>query len=47
MTVSIPAAYLHNTCGLCGTFDNDKSNEYRLKNGSLVSKNILVLNQMF
>ena len=35
--VWISAAYKENTCGLCGTFDDDKSNEFRLNNGSLVS----------
>ena len=36
LKVWISVAYWNNTGGLCGTFDNDKTNEFRLKDGSLV-----------
>ena len=35
--VSISYSYWEKTCGLCGTFDGDKSNDFVLPNGELVS----------
>ena len=35
--IEVPYTYWNNTCGLCGTFDDDRNNEYRLQDGSLVS----------
>ena len=34
--VTIPVAYWNRTCGLCGTFDGDKHNDFALQDGSLV-----------
>ena len=35
--VEVPVDYWNNTCGLCGTFDGDITNEYLDSNGVLVS----------
>ena len=37
LTVRVPGMYWNRTCGLCGSFDGDKENDYRLPDGSLVS----------
>jgi hypothetical protein len=34
--VTVPETYWNRTCGLCGSFDGDQGNEYRLPDGSLV-----------
>ena len=35
--IEVPFEYWDGTCGLCGTFDDDKDNDFRLPDGSLVS----------
>lgn len=36
--IEVSYDYWNATCGLCGTFDDDKTNEFRLQDGSLVSR---------
>ena len=38
--IEISPDYWNNTCGLCGTFDDDQSNDFRTSNGSVVSSYI-------
>ncbi|XP_016349977.1 IgGFc-binding protein-like [Sinocyclocheilus anshuiensis] len=35
VTVTIPGNYRHKTCGLCGNFDGDPSNDFRLPDGNV------------
>ena len=35
--VTVPQAYWNRTCGLCGTFNGDKHDDFILPDGSLVS----------
>ena len=35
--VEIPYTYWNRTCGLCGTFDGDFTNDFTIPDGSLVS----------
>ncbi|XP_038059591.1 IgGFc-binding protein-like [Patiria miniata] len=35
--VEVPYQYWNNTCGLCGTFDGDRLNDYRRSDGELVN----------
>ncbi len=35
VTVTIPGNYRHTTCGLCGDFDGDPSNDLRLPDGNV------------
>ncbi|XP_071498835.1 zonadhesin-like [Diadema antillarum] len=34
-TIEVPYQYWNATCGLCGTFDDDRSNDFRLQDGSV------------
>ena len=36
-TIRMSSNYFNNTCGLCGTFDDDASNDFRIPDGTVVS----------
>ncbi|KAG8570025.1 hypothetical protein GDO81_014652 [Engystomops pustulosus] len=38
VAVTLPSSYAGAVCGLCGNFDNDKSNEFLMKNNQLTTK---------
>ena len=35
--IEISPDYFNTTCGLCGTFDDDQSNDFMIPDGSIVS----------
>lgn len=35
--IQVPFDYWNATCGLCGTFDDDRDNDFRLPDGTKVS----------
>ena len=37
VAVHVPHTYLNSTCGLCGTLDGDKTNDFTTPDGILVS----------
>ncbi len=38
--ITIPRKYKKKICGLCGNWDDDKNNDFTLKNGEVVSMRI-------
>ena len=36
INIALSSEYWNNTCGLCGTFDGDRMNDYRLPNGEVL-----------
>lgn len=44
VTVSVPYTYHNATCGLCGNFNNDPSDDFRTSQGEVVSSDVVFAN---
>lgn len=41
--IEVPTDYWNNTCGLCGTFDDIRLNDFWTREGSVVSRVLFIL----